>query len=211
MQKIFLTFFLICFPKISLSALAKDLGTFGELFPIQEKSLLQVIQDKLQTLNEEGILQDHQKEIQEKVQRKLQNPPSVQGVKSTVKPRSFSYDPSFVVTNDLKDHRGQIFCARGKKINPLQYRSLTKPLLFIDGLDSKQIEWVRQQRQSFANVKVILIQGSPFKLSQKLLIPVYFDQQGLLTRKLGIRQVPARVTQKGDKLWIEEVFANELS
>jgi conjugal transfer pilus assembly protein TraW len=206
MQKIFLTFLLICFPKISLSALAKDLGTFGDLFPIQEKSLLQVIQDKLQTLNQEGILQDHQKKIQEKVQRKLQNPPSVQGVKATVKPRRFSYDPSFVVSRDLKDHQGHIFCARGKKINPLHYRSLIKPLLFIDGENSEQVSWMQAQRKVFQNAKIVLVKGSPFKLSQKLVIPVYFDQQGLLTRKLGICQVPARVTQKGDKLWIEEVL-----
>jgi conjugal transfer pilus assembly protein TraW len=34
---------------------------------------------------------------------------------------------------------------------------------------------------------------------------VYYDQQGLLTMRLGIRQVPARVTQDGRRLRIDEL------
>jgi conjugal transfer pilus assembly protein TraW len=34
---------------------------------------------------------------------------------------------------------------------------------------------------------------------------VYYDQQGLLTARLGIRQVPARVTQDGRRLRIDEL------
>jgi conjugal transfer pilus assembly protein TraU len=35
-------------------------------------------------------------------------------------------------------------------------------------------------------------------------IPVYYDQQGLLTRRLGITQVPALVSQEGLRLRIDE-------
>jgi len=34
---------------------------------------------------------------------------------------------------------------------------------------------------------------------------VFFDQQGLLVRRLGIRQVPALVTQEGKRLRIDEL------
>ena len=36
-------------------------------------------------------------------------------------------------------------------------------------------------------------------------MPVYFDQQGLLTRRLGITQVPALVSQEGMRLRIDEL------
>ena len=35
--------------------------------------------------------------------------------------------------------------------------------------------------------------------------PIYYDQQGLLTRRLGIRQVPALVSQEGRLLRIDEI------
>ena len=40
---------------------------------------------------------------------------------------------------------------------------------------------------------------------QALATPVYFDQQGALTRKLGITQVPALVSQEGAQLRIDEL------
>jgi conjugal transfer pilus assembly protein TraW len=36
--------------------------------------------------------------------------------------------------------------------------------------------------------------------------PVFYDQQGLLVRRLGIRQVPALVTQDGRRLRIDELL-----
>jgi conjugal transfer pilus assembly protein TraW len=36
-------------------------------------------------------------------------------------------------------------------------------------------------------------------------LPVYFDQQGLLIRRLGITQVPALVSQEGLHLRIDEL------
>jgi conjugal transfer pilus assembly protein TraW len=35
--------------------------------------------------------------------------------------------------------------------------------------------------------------------------PVYYDQQGVLTRRLGIKQVPAIVSQEGQRLRIDEL------
>jgi conjugal transfer pilus assembly protein TraW len=36
-------------------------------------------------------------------------------------------------------------------------------------------------------------------------VPVYYDQQGLLTRRFGIAQVPALVSQEGARLRIDEI------
>ena len=36
-------------------------------------------------------------------------------------------------------------------------------------------------------------------------IPIYYDQHGLLTRRLGIAQVPALVSQEGLRLRIDEL------
>ena len=36
-------------------------------------------------------------------------------------------------------------------------------------------------------------------------VPVYYDQQGRLTQRLGIAQVPALVSQEGRRLRIDEL------
>ena len=38
-----------------------------------------------------------------------------------------------------------------------------------------------------------------------LRVPVYYDQNGTLTRQLGIAQVPALVSQEGLRLRIDEL------
>ena len=46
-------------------------------------------------------------------------------------------------------------------------------------------------------------------LSEELKVPVYFDQAGLLTKKLGIKHAPALVAQVGLRLRIEEFDLKE--
>ena len=54
-------------------------------------------------------------------------------------------------------------------------------------------------------VKPILVGGSYLDLMQSWHVPVYYDQQGLLTHRLGITQVPALVSQEGLRLRIDEL------
>jgi conjugal transfer pilus assembly protein TraW len=82
-------------------------------------------------------------------------------------------------------------------------------LLFIDGRNDAQCGWALRQCQAHPRAKVILVAGDPFALMDTWHRPVYFDQGGQLTGKLGIRHVPARVTQGEMVLAIEEVLDNE--
>lgn len=54
-------------------------------------------------------------------------------------------------------------------------------------------------------VKPVLVAGSYLELMQAWQRPVYVDQQGRLTRQLGITQVPALVSQEGARLRIDEL------
>src|SRR5690606_20754021 len=153
-------------------------------------------------------LAEHQDAILQKTRERLNRPEPVENVRKTVNPRSFAYDPSIRVSDDLKDHEGRIFHHKGTNVNPLETRSLPRPLLFVAGDDEGQVAWALQQfKQSNADAKpkIILVKGAPFALSDKLGFPIYFDQSGTLTKKFRITQVPARVSQKEKILWVEEV------
>jgi len=215
------------------TAKSKDLATHGHTFKIQEPDLLKQIEGKLHHLKTRGKLAELNEGIIKKTQKAIHTPHPVAGIVKATKPRVFYYDPSISIPYDLRDQTGRIFQKAGTKINPLKFRSLPSPLIFIDGNDETQVSWVhktylstnqgKDQRRANENIptppKIILISGSPFELMERWnqlagsqLIgtplvghPVYFDQGGKLTKKLGIQHVPAVVTQENLRLRIEEV------
>ena len=101
------------------------------------------------------------------------------------------------MTKDLKDHQGTVFYQKGQRVNPLETRALTKPLLFIDGDESLHLTWAFLMLKRHPLAKVILVKGASLQIMRELGIQVFFDQAGKITQKLGIRQVPAIVTQEG--------------
>lgn len=192
------------------SAKAVDLGIHGHTFEIQEPDLLKELEFKLQLLEESGELKKHQEILRKKAEQSVRTPSPVEGITKTIKQRVFYYDPSITVPYDLKDHQGRVFHEKGTKINPLKTRSLSSSLIFIDGVDEDQVDWVKEtylkpNQQS----KVILTAGSPFEHMESLKEPIYFDQGGTITKKLGIKHVPAVVVQEGLKLKITEVALEE--
>ncbi len=181
---------------------AKDLGCHGEIFKIKEESLLEVIKARLLKMQKNGSLATYQKQLTERAKQKALNPDPVKGIQHTKIPRIFYYDPTITLPQDLKDQEGRVFGLRGDRVNPLQITPLTKWMLFIDGEDKAQVRWALRHP---LNSKIILIQGHPLELEEAHGRRFYFDQLGLLTKKLGISQVPAKVSQEGHALKIEEV------
>ena len=192
----------------ALTSQVKDLGVYGETFPIEEKSLLEVIKAKLQALATSGKLEEHQQIILRRAKEQLNRPPPVKNILKTTVQRSFNWDPSITVPYDLKDHKGNVFHRKGTKVNPLDTHPFRCPFLFVDGDDPIQVAWAIKQHQiaeALHKPKIILVQGAPFDLSKKLNLPIYFDQSGVLVKKFGIAQVPARVSQKERALIVDEI------
>ncbi|MBP6985483.1 MAG: type-F conjugative transfer system protein TraW [Alphaproteobacteria bacterium] len=197
---------------LAYQACARDYGTFGHTYPIDEPDLLQDIQTKLMKLEESGLIQHHQNEILEKTKASLANPPAVKGIVKATQNREYSIDPSIVVPYDLKDHEGRIFQKAGTKFNPLSTNPLRTKLVFIQGEDKAQVKWVQEKFfDPDIKVKVILVSGAPFELMESWDKPVFFDQGGVLTGKFEIQAVPAVVEQEGQHLKISEIALKEAS
>ncbi len=206
----------ICFFVVFLSteywtlntAQAKDFGTHGVIYPIEEEDPIQLIQQKLIVMEERGELERHNKELQKKTAAAVERPQPVTGITRATESRVFYFDPTYVVQEDLKDHRGRIIAKKGTKINPLETVNLSQNLVFFDGDDVQQREYV-QQELKVENIKSVLVKGAPLALSEEWQVPVYFDQGGLLTKKLGIHHVPAFVSKENLRLRIEEINLGE--
>lgn len=187
---------------------AKDFATHGHSFEVLEPDLLKQIEHKLKALNEDGTLAEHEMKLMEKAKKSVLRPQGVKGMTKAIEDRTFTYDPSLLVPYDLKDPQGKVFHKAGTRINPLQYKSLSTALVFLDGEDLAQVAWA-EGIQAKQTSKVILTSGAPFQLMEKWKVPVYFDQGGTLTKKLGIRHVPALVVQEGMRLKISEIALKE--
>lgn len=197
---------LFCFFALSSPLPAKDHGVHGATVAITERSLLEVIQTKLQHLSATGQLETLQKDIQKKVSEKAQNPTRAKGIHKTTTPRRSYFDPTLTVDHDLKDHRGNLIHPKGTRINPLETLSWGEPLVFLDGEDESQVTWVLKHHPK---AKFVLISGKPLELSKQHQKRFYFDQGGALIKKFKIQQVPARVSQDGKRLLIEEIEIKE--
>jgi conjugal transfer pilus assembly protein TraW len=196
-----LSVFLLC-----TTAYGKDLSVYGHTFEIHEPDLLKQLEGKLAALEQNGKLAPYNEALVKKAQQRLQRPESVQGITKAKSAREFNYDPSITVPYDLKDHQGKVFHSAGTRVNPLQFHSLTHFLVFINGDDPLQVAWVQA---NYSTAKIILVQGSPFDLMEQWDKPIYFDQGGKLTTKLGVKHVPAIVKQEGLMLKVSEIVLKE--
>lgn len=175
---------------------AKDLGTYGTTFPIQEENFIDVLQARIVNFEE----QNGAVFIADKLSKGILNPKGISLPKATAY-RSFIYDPSFLLAADIEDHEGTIIAHKGTTVNPLTLTPLTKSMVFFDGSDNKQTQWALQQ----TNSKLILTNGNLLELEKKYQQPFYFDQAAYLINKLGIQHLPAIVKQENDHLKIEEI------
>lgn len=180
------------------------MGVVGTTFEIHEKSLLKVIEERLQELQSSGKLIVHQKELQERVLHSIEHPRAVEDLQRATKYQSRDYDPSFVLDKDIKDHQGNSIATAGAKYNPLDYHSFGKPLLLIDGDDISQVAWALNQEG-----KIVLTQGTPLILTKEHKRTFFFDQGGLLVKKFDVSKIPVRISQKEKVLMIEEINLRE--
>lgn len=178
----------------------------GTIYEIREPDLLSHIEQRLQQMEESGEMADINRQMQEDTRKYVHAPPRVKGISRTKTARSWLYDPSITVNEDLKDQDGRVFHKAGTTVNPLDRIKISKALLFIDGADEEQVNWALRQDKKFAGkTKIILIGGAIIELMKKHQHRFYFDQKGKLTEKFGIKHVPALMKQEGNRMRIHEV------
>ena len=200
---------LVLAPVLALAlppATATDLGRIGPTHPIGEPHLLEDIQRRLQQRQRSGELKMLEDAARARAVKAVADPAPVPGLRAATTARSFYYDPTLVLDRNVVDDQGRVLFAAGTRRNPLEVVALSKRLLFFDARDPRQVRQARRLIEVHGGrVKPILVGGSYLDLMQAWRVRVYYDQNGTLTRQLGIAQVPALVSQEGLRLRIDEL------
>lgn len=189
---------MLCITLFSCSILmARDFPVEGQIFPIAEENLLEVLEKNLKEPS-----QKQQEKWQKILEEKIKRPTPVQGLQEAKEYNSWYFDPTTTFEEEATDLEGNVIVPAGTKINPLETISLQTGLLFFDGDSDNHVEWAKSQEGEF---KWILMKGSPINLEEKEQRNVYFDQGGFLCRTFNVEKIPCRITQKGNKLFVEEI------
>jgi conjugal transfer pilus assembly protein TraW len=188
----------------SIPAEAKDFGIQGELFSIKEENLLLALQKQLSSKFSAAAYKQLLKETEERAK----HPKSPLVPSDAQQNHMYYYDPTFTAEETIKDSKGNVMVSKGTQVNPLKNLQLSSGLLFLNGDNPSHLKWARQQEGLF---KWVLVQGNPYELELEEQRPIYFDQHGFSLSKFKIQHIPARVTQDGILLKIEEIALKEQS
>jgi conjugal transfer pilus assembly protein TraW len=211
-----------------LKAKAVDLGTLGTSFEINEEDFEEHIVKQLKNLGEDK-LKNHQELIKDKIVANIKRPKPVKGISKASEYKSRLYDPSFILQENIYDHKNQLLYPIGTIINPLEKRAFDEVWILIDGDDLAQVDFAKnyreiqikddirseqneqntqqtQQKENGEKIKkIILIKGRPGIQNDKSFF--FFDQMGEISKKLSITKVPSIVRQAPDQpqILIEEI------
>ena len=180
---------------LSTQIISGEFPIQGEVFPIQERSFSDFIQERIDRARWDN-------QISSDLLDRARTPRGLSHLKRAKKYRRFTFDPTYRAEETIKDTEGNVVVLRGTKVNPLSNMNLSGGLLFFDGRDEEEIAWAKEQGDEF---KWVLINGSTIELEGKMKRPIYFDQQAFYTKKLMIQAVPAKVYQRKNQLVIEEI------
>jgi len=188
----------------AVPVMARDYGQQGTVFPILEPDMLKSIETKLRAAEASGKIAAMNKDLAKRTTALVKRPPPVAGLVTATKTRSWTYDPTITIGEDIRDHKGALIIPRGRLINPLDTVGLRQSLVFLDGDNAGQVAWALKATTQL-NAKLILTGGSPFDRMKAAQRRFYFDQGGQLVGKFGIHALPAVVEQQGKVLKITEV------
>ena len=195
--------FLLAACLIAVPAQARDYGQQGALFPITEPDLLEQIQRKLMALQASGATAKLNEDLKRRTIAKVNRPTPVSGLGVASAMRSWAFDPTISVAEEISDDKGRVIMAAGTRVNPLDTVPLRQTLVFLDGDDPAQLDWATKNFQA-TSAKLILVTGAPLQLMRGKQRRFFFDQGGKLVRHFNIKAVPATVKQQGRLLFITE-------
>lgn len=194
-----------------LPAQAGSLGTLGSTYAVAESSALDLVLGRLRALQQSGALQREQQAAVLRSLDSVRHPAPVPGLETVSQRAERLLDPSVHYAQGVSTPDGRQLVPAGARINPLLLTRLSSRLLFFDGRDPEQVAAVqRLLRRAGGGLKPILVGGSWLELGKAWHTRLYYDQQGLLSQRFGIRAVPCLISQQGQSLLLQEIPAREL-
>lgn len=211
---------------LSPTVQAKDFGKAGQTFEVVEEGFIEMVKRRLSEID----IDTAKAKMQGIAQDRTNNPVAIAGITRATETKEFYFDPSIVVEEDILLPGGKVLHKAGTRVNPLDHMNLDRRMIFIDGRDESQIEWLESELKKLEHHdakrameaaknnttapiiinRVILTGGKIMELQKQLTRELYFDQAGELTDRFGIKAVPAIAVQEGSMIRIKEIAIDKV-
>ena len=168
----------------------------GQTYPIKERYMLDVIQEKIAAIDMDAF--------QEKVQSAIKNQAenfrahdAVSGLPAALESRQYRVDLSYTVPQDVVDLHGNVIYPSGYRLNPLQVmaeQGMTYPfmLMVINGERKVERDWFVASQFNNPRVKLLVTDGYPYKLATELHRPVY-QLSEIVKERFQLQETPSLV------------------
>lgn len=158
------------------------LEPLGPLLDIAEPDILEAFKSRVGAMKASGEYDRRFNQNKGRIAKELEHPTPVTGLKRATELRVWELSAS--VPETLPES-----LLRQAQSIPMPH--LSRSLLFIDGTDADSLQVAQKLYQTQKNIRIVLVNGSPAEVSEKLNRRVFFDQGGALVRVFGIEAIPA--------------------
>lgn len=165
----------------------------GETFPIAEP-------DTLEEIRSAAGKRDWRQWMQ-------RDPAEYSAFRSVTLPRatrddSRLFDPTYSIPRDIVDDKGRLFFAKGTKVNVYERIRLPGRYIVISP-EPADYRWLDEVAKPTSSDKLLLASGNVLKVRQTTGREVYL-LDAHFTERLGLKAVPAIVSQEGTMLRVNE-------
>ena len=171
-----------CSKETSPKPKVEILEPLGPLHDIAEPDILEAFKSRVGAMKASGDYDRRFNQNKERIAKELEHPTPVTRLKKATELRVWELSAS--VPETLPDS-----LLRQARSVPMPH--LSRSLLFIDGTDAESLDAAQKLYQSQKDMRVVLVNGTPAEVSEKLNRRVFFDQGGALVRVFGIKAGPA--------------------
>ncbi len=181
-------------PSLSFAVIV---GSGGATYPIKERDMLEVIEERIATIDQEEFLQKLQDSI--KAEAKVFRPKdAVSDLAIATKDRIFDVDLTYTVSQDVVDMYGKVIYPKGHTVNPLvelRNRGIPYPFVIVvlNAERKEELEWFRNTGlNDNPNVKLWISNGHAYELGQELRRPVYYLTQ-FIQKRFMVTETPTLI------------------
>lgn len=177
-------------------AQARVVGWQGVTYPIKERDMLELIQERAAKVDMRALETRVQNEIREQAEN-FRAADAVSGLPPAREARQYRVDLTYTAPQDITDMKGNVVYPAGYKLNPLKVMAdhgLHYPflLLVINGERREEIEWFSNSEFNNPRVKLLTTDGYPYKLAESVQRPV-FQLSHLIKDRFVIQETPTLV------------------
>lgn len=182
-----------------------DLGAVGPTLTVTEPNLIEVMKQRLASLD----LSASKERAAERYWDKLR----YIDLPQATEPRSRRFDPSVIVTADIKDARGTVIVPVGSRINPLGLVPFHERILVFDAARPEQVMLARELAGRYRDRRLVLIASGLDRaagwdgyrqLQDGFRAPVYLLNEPIRAR-FQIERVPALIDAEGKDIVVREI------